>query len=99
GAEAYPDYRPFVKTFTTQQGGTILGELRVSKYLLETLSGARVVSFRPGHLSLPAALPQALAATGYRFSSSITAGQAMTHLPYRTMDNRSYDAESPVYEF
>src|SRR5690606_35769438 len=43
--------------------------------------------------------PQALAATGYRFSSSITAGQAMTHLPYRTMDNRSYDAESPVYEF
>jgi hypothetical protein len=99
GSERYPDYRPFVQTFDTARDATVLGELRVSKYLLETLSRAPVVSFRPGHLSLPPTLPQALAATGYRYSSSITAGQAMTHLPYRTMHDRSYDAETDVYEF
>lgn len=99
GREAYPGYRPFVRTFETQEGGTILGELRVSKYLLETLSGASILSFRPGHLSLPPALPQALAAAGYKYGSSITAGQALTHLPYRAMHGRSYDAESETYEF
>lgn len=99
GLERYPDYQPFVKTFDTARGATVLGELRVSKYLLETLAQAPVVSFRPGHLSLPPTLPQALAATGYRYSSSITAGQAMTHLPYRTMHDRSYDAETDIFEF
>jgi hypothetical protein len=99
GTERYPDYQPFVKTFDTARDATVLGELRVSKYLLETLSQAPVVSFRPGHLSLPPTLPQALAATGYRYSSSITAGQAMTHLPYRTMHDRTYDAETDVFEF
>jgi len=99
GREAYPDYQPFVKTFTSQRGGSLLGELRVSKFLLETLSGAPVVSFRPGHLSLHPALPEALAATGYRYSSSITAGQAMTHRPYRMMYGRSYDTEAATYEF
>lgn len=99
GSERYPDYQPFVKTFDTARGGTVLGELRVSKYLLETLAQVPVVSFRPGHLSLPPTLPQALAATGYRYSSSITAGQAMTHLPYRTMHDRSYDGETDVFEF
>jgi len=42
-----------------------------------------VVSFRPGHLSYPFALPQALQATGFAFSSSVTAGNALSHLPFR----------------
>lgn len=99
GTERYPEYQPFVKTFTSVTGGSILGELRVSKFLLESLSGATVTAFRPGHLSLPPALPEALVATGYRYSSSIAAGQARTHLPYRMMHGRSYDASVPVYEF
>ncbi len=53
---------------------------------------------RPGHLSLPEALPQALAATGYRNSSSITANEALTHLPYPMMHDRAYRQELDVIE-
>ena len=99
GTEQYPDYRPFVFDFDTVRDASILGELRVAKFLLEYASGAEVHAFRPGHLSLPEALPQLLAATGYRYSSSITANEALTHLPYRLMHNRSYGSEVSVYEF
>lgn len=98
GTEAYPDYRPYVRDFETQIGGSIAGELRVSKFLLETLSPQAVVSFRPGHLSLPETLPEMLNATGYEFSSSITANTALTHLPYRATYARGYASELDVFE-
>lgn len=100
GDEQYPAYAPYVKTRTSAANGTILGELRVSKFLVEQLSGgASVVSFRPGELSNPKALPQALMATGYRFSSSATANNSLTHLPYQLMINRDVEAESEAFEF
>ncbi len=99
GTEQYPDYRPFVRNFEEVRGASITGELRVSKFLLDTLADTDVVSFRPGHLSLPLALPQLLVATGYRYSSSITANDVMTHLPFRLMDNRSYTSEVDAFEF
>lgn len=100
GDEAYPAYRPFVRSAATTLGGTILGELRVSRFLIEELSGAApVVSFRPGHLANPEALPQALAATGYRYSSAVTANASLTHLPFRLKHHRGSTAEVPVYEF
>jgi hypothetical protein len=74
--------------------------LRVSKFLIETLAKpARVVSFRPGHLSNPPGLPQALEASGYRFSSSVTAGVSLTHLPFRLTRDRLASAETGVFEF
>jgi peptidoglycan/xylan/chitin deacetylase (PgdA/CDA1 family) len=100
GAERYPAYIPFVKSQTETRDGTILGELRVSRFLLESaVPGLKVASFRPGHLEYPFALPQALEATGYRFSSSVASGTAATHLPYRLNDNRENRAETPVFEF
>ena len=100
GDEAYPAYQPAVESETSTAGGTVLGELRVSRYLLETLvPGAEVRSFRPGHLKNPYALPQALAATGYLYSSSVTAGSAMTHLPFRLAEDRGADASVSVFEF
>ena len=99
GTEQYPAYQPFVHDFATVRDATVMGELRVSKFLLEALTDTEVVSFRPGHLSLPAALPQLLAATGYRYSSSITANEALTHLPYRLMHDRGYDAQVAAFEF
>ena len=33
GTERYPDYHPFVANQETTTGGTILGELRVSRFL------------------------------------------------------------------
>ena len=99
GEEQYPDYRPFVQDFTTVRNASILGELRVSKYLLEQATEQSIRAFRPGHLSLPEQLPEALQASGYEFSSSITANEALTHLPYRLMYSRDYDAEVDVFEF
>jgi len=99
GREAYPDYRPFVDTPTTAHGGDLFGETRVSKFLLERLAGIRVTSFRPGHLSYPFQLPEVLQATGYAWSSSVTADTSLTHLPHQTTFSRAGAALEPVYEF
>ncbi len=100
GTEQYPGYRPFVRDAQRTDHATILGELRVSRYLLGHLTRADApVSFRPGHLQYPFTLPQALAATGYRFSSTTTANNSLTHLPFRLTHDRGTTAQSPVYEF
>ncbi|HEY4556125.1 MAG TPA: polysaccharide deacetylase family protein, partial [Lysobacter sp.] len=81
GDERYPQYRPSVRNREVTVDGTVLGELRVSKFLLDTLADADVASFRPGYLANPFALPQLMHAAGYRFSSSLTANRTLTHLP------------------
>lgn len=99
GRERYPSYRPRVTDDFHVEGATILGELRVSKWLLEELTGAEVVSFRPGRLSYPFELPEALNATGYRHSSSISANLTMSHLPFQLTNGRAYGALQPVFEY
>ena len=99
GREAYPSYAPFVKDRTTAYNASILGELRVSKFLIEHFSGQTVVSFRPGELSNPFGLPQALRATGYLYSSTATANNSLTHLPYQLNYDRMTNSEVEVFEF
>ncbi|GGE34741.1 hypothetical protein GCM10011367_06400 [Marinicauda pacifica] len=99
GSESYPDYRPFVESFTETRDGTVLGELRVSRFLLEEVLGVEVTSFRSGYLANHPALPEALAATGYRYSSTLAANTVLTHLPYQLAHARSGNALVPVWEF
>ena len=99
GKERYPSYEPFVVSRNQARGGSILGELRVSKFLLDHLVGTHVTAFRAGHLSYPFQLPEALAATGYSYDSSITANACLTHLPFQLTESRSNFALEPVYEF
>ncbi len=99
GKEQYPEYQPFVQAEKVFRDASILGELRVSKFLLEHFSGQRVDSFRPGDLSDPDTIAEALTATGYRFSSTLTAEEALTHLPFRQRYRRENDAELDIYEF
>jgi peptidoglycan/xylan/chitin deacetylase (PgdA/CDA1 family) len=99
GKERYPSYHPFVESEDAVRDASVLGELRVSKVLLEELAGANVQSFRPGRLSYPFSLPQALVATGYRHSSSITANMVLSHLPFQLTDSRGDVALQPVWEF
>lgn len=84
GTERYPEYLPYVMDRYKCYNGSVLGELRVSKFLLENLSKRPLScqSFRPGHLSTPGQLPEALVATGYRQSSAITACQAQSYRPF-----------------
>ncbi|HMS82389.1 MAG TPA: hypothetical protein PKD12_01900 [Nitrospira sp.] len=100
GEERYPSYRPFVKNRSKAYGATILGELRVSKFLIDRLGGGpTMVSFRPGELSNPFGLPQALVATGFRYSSAATANNSLTHLPYQMTYDRLSEAEVDIFEF
>lgn len=100
GRERYPGYTPRVTGKETAKGGSLLGELRVSRFLLQQAApSSPVESFRPGHLEYPFDLPQALQATGYRFSSSISSGTALTHLPFRLNHGRANRAETGIYEF
>lgn len=99
GREIYPAYAPFVKDRTTALNASILGELRVSKFLIDHFSGQSIVSFRPGELSNPFSLPQALLATGFRYSSTATANNSLTHLPYQLNYDRLTDSEVELFEF
>ena len=100
GSEQYPGYVPFVKSRTETRDASLSGELRVSRYLLEqALPSSRIDAFRPGHLQYPFALPEALQATGYRYSSSLTSGTALSHLPYRLTYHGDGRSPVAVWEF
>lgn len=58
-----------------------------------------MVSFRPGELSNPFGLPQALRATRYLYSSTATANDSLTHLPYQLNYDRLTNSEVEVFEF
>lgn len=80
--------------------GSLLGEARVSKYILESISinNSTVVSYRTGHLLYPDALPQVLAATGYKYSSSGACNDQMTHMPYQPFYNQAYNQAVDIIE-
>jgi hypothetical protein len=100
GSERFPEYHPSVHNHELTYGGSIMGELRVSRYLLQSLLPEQpVLSFRPGYLASPAVLPQALQATGYRFDSSMTAPNCLSHLPYQQNRDRRASQELDLYEF
>jgi peptidoglycan/xylan/chitin deacetylase (PgdA/CDA1 family) len=99
GKEMYPAYQPFVQDKLHTLDATILGEIRVSKFLLEHATTKPILSFRPGYLSDPFALPEALEATAFRYSSSTTANNSLTHLPFRLTYHRSSVGESSIFEF
>lgn len=100
GTEQYPGYQPFVKSKDVTNNASVLGELRVSKFMLEQFALAnKVLAFRPGHLQNPYSLPQALHAAGFRYSSSVTANNSLTHLPFQLTYGRGQKQEMDVFEF
>lgn len=99
GDERYPEYRPFVMDRYKAKNGTILGEIRVSKFLLEHfVPNVKVTAFRPGHLQYPFQLPQALVATGIHNSSTTTANDVFTHYPFFLTYDRAYASLLDVLE-
>ena len=102
GTERYPEYEPFVRSEDVTENASIFGELRVSKFLLEHFndkSAEPVISFRPGFLRNPPQLPETLEATGYKYSSSSTANNALTHLPFKLNVGRRYNTATDIFEF
>jgi peptidoglycan/xylan/chitin deacetylase (PgdA/CDA1 family) len=100
GEEKYPDYSPFNESWSFTKQGTLLGELRVSKFLLDQkLIKQNSVSFRAGELKDPEALPQALQGTGYLYDSSGTAGSHFTNFPVHLTYNRRGKSYVNVFRF
>lgn len=100
GKETYPEYKPIVLGKYSAVNGSIMGELRVSKFLLETLiHNLKIVSFRPGGLRQPRSLPQCLRALGYKYTSSNTANDSWTHLPYQLTYELGTEALEDVFQF
>ena len=100
GAEIYPDYRPYMMSYEKTYHGTVFGELRVSRFLLDTyLPGNSTSGFRGTYQYVPFSYPQSLLASGYRFGSSVPANLALTHFPFQMNYNREYDCEIKAFEF
>ena len=100
GTEQYPAYRPYVMAYEKTYGGTIFGEMRVSKYLIEHyVPGMHVASFRSSNRYIPFTYPQSLIASGYRYSASVSANGSLTHFPFQMNYNREYDQELDAFAF
>jgi len=99
GREKYPEYRPiYVTTFSTFNE-TLLGEARVSKFLLDHLLNNETVSWRSGYLGYSSALHIALDAVGIRYSSSSLANELLTHMPFQAIYDNRFNQVIDVYEF
>lgn len=70
--------------------GTVLGELEVSKDLLESTYGVPIRSFRAGHLCYPDSLIMGLGTTGYEFNSTNSANDILTGFPFFPYNRRSF---------
>ncbi len=99
GDDAYPSYQPYFASDFSGWNETILGELRVSKFLLDNLLWNSTRTYRSGYLDYCERLYSALQATGYSFSSSVPANEVLTHLPFQAFNDHEFVAETDVYEF
>jgi len=100
GRETFRQYRPYVGENNQCRGGTVFGEVRVSKELLDgELTGRATVCFRAGHLKYPPTLPDVLERCGYEFDSSLAAGDVLTQFPYAIPLHLEFKQDSQLYEF
>jgi hypothetical protein len=101
GLEIYRDYHPRIAWGSKDYSdGTVFGEVRVSKQLLDgEIPGQHTIFFRAGHLRVPPALPEALERCGYEFDSSFTAGDVLTNFPYSLSLELGMTEDTRIYEF
>ncbi len=100
GRETYTNYRPHMEKTGMAEGASVLGEVRVSKELIDAAIPAHhTIFFRAGHLRFPPTLAEALVECGYEFDSSFTAPDVMSNFPYELTYDRDFEHESPIYEF
>ena len=87
------NYRPHYNGEYTE-GGTVYGELEVSRDLLVQMHlGANVMGFRSGHLSFNPMQINILDSLGYHFDSSMSANDVLTNFPYYMTYSLSYNED------
>lgn len=92
------NYHPFYNGVSTLNG-TILGEVEVSKKLIDNDFNVDVKSWRSGHLAYPDSLAIALDTLGYEFNSTYSANDVLTGFPYYTNRTQSFSSgQSKILE-
>ena len=100
GEERYPSYRARATPDNAAQDATAMGEVCVSKSLIDgELPGHETIFFRAGHLRVPPFLPEALVRCGYEFDSSFTAGDVLTNFPYALDFDLGLTEPTTIFEF
>jgi len=100
GEEQYPGYRARATPGNAGQDATAMGEVCVSKSLLDgELPEHQTVFFRAGHLRVPPFLPEALVRCDYEFDSSFTAGDVLTNFPYILDYDLGMTEPTTIFEF
>jgi hypothetical protein len=74
-------------------GGTVLGELEVSRDLIEGDHSVDVRSYRSGHLCYPDSLILGLEMTGYEYNSTYSANDVLSSFPFYAIRIRSFNGE------
>ncbi len=93
-------YVPFNSGSSSTTGGTVLGELEVSKGLLNSNFGVNIKTFRAGHLCFNDKLGNALDTLGYAYNTTMSANDALTNFPYRIRADRANSGVlTKVWEF
>lgn len=92
----FPHYNEINNTTT---GGSVYGEVEVSKQLLYEDYGVNVTCFRAGHLAFNDSLIYALENLNYKYNSTLSANSILTSFPFYSMKIRSFNgSESSVIE-
>ena len=89
------DYLP-IHSMGTTIGGTVLGELEVSKNILTTDFGVEINTWRSGHLSFPDYLIKGLELLGYAYNSSYSANDVLTAFPYYAFSEQRFSSDESV---
>ena len=83
------NYSPYYRNGKTT-GGTIFGECEVSKELLDSVSSQNIITWRSGYLYYPDSLIAVLDSTRYKYSTTYTADDVLTHFPFTDHKFRSF---------
>jgi hypothetical protein len=101
GKETAGNYMPMYSATTASTSGmSMIGELGVSRWLLENDFGITVSSFRAGYLDIPKNFPQGLTETGYQRDTSYAGGLTRGSFPYVLATvNNGIVTSYPVMEY
>lgn len=86
------NYYP-IHTNGTTVGGTILGELELSKNVLKVNPSVQIRSFRAGHLAFPDSLVMGLEMLGYEYNTTNSSNDVLTNYPYIETKIRKFSSE------
>ena len=84
---------------TITAGGTVYGEMEVSKNVLEDDFNQAIRIYRTGHLVYNKYMVEVMDNLSYLYNSSYSANEVLTNFPYQNKTNRSFSGSiSAIYE-